>query len=351
MLMKPQVFYDDTHKQALGYQNPFYHKKAQRIKPTLYDGIVISKKHDVISVVDEKETLILEEESQSKILAKQNDLISKEKKINISLISYSELNKLSENFGKCFVPQMQLSTEQAFWLPLSNPKSEKLDRIQTPVEIEVPKELPKVSLVKTSFQKLKNHLASFDKVVKVRTTPDALTEGSWGFEHTKKVFKEEFISFINSLRASFKDFENGLHCELNEVKTMFNQMEAVVEQCSVDKKYFDIQKKEFSLDNDRLLDHIICQDVMNIVMHADFVPVNVLFVNNKCLVNDNIEIKILEQENDHLFKLLLSQDIVHICVKYLASRNDCRKIQQSFINEYNENLVFKAELSKKEHMV
>ncbi|GJY53871.1 hypothetical protein Tco_0445535 [Tanacetum coccineum] len=37
--------------------------KAQRIKSTLYDGNVISKKHDMISVVDEKETLILEEES------------------------------------------------------------------------------------------------------------------------------------------------------------------------------------------------------------------------------------------------------------------------------------------------
>ncbi|GKE73126.1 hypothetical protein Tco_1535167, partial [Tanacetum coccineum] len=34
MLTKPQVFYDDTHKQALGYQNPFHLKKAQRMQPT-----------------------------------------------------------------------------------------------------------------------------------------------------------------------------------------------------------------------------------------------------------------------------------------------------------------------------
>ncbi|GKA06565.1 hypothetical protein Tco_0685789 [Tanacetum coccineum] len=159
----------------------------------------------------------------------------KKQKINTTPIDYNKLNKLAEDFGKRFVPQMQLSAEQAFWLPLSNPKSEQLDIIQTPV-------------------------------VKVRTTPDAITEGSWGFEHTKKVFKEEVIPFINSLRASFKDLENGLHNELNEVKTMFNQMEAAVELCSVDKKYFDIQKKEVFLDNDRLLDHIICQDVMNIVI-------------------------------------------------------------------------------------
>ncbi|GJS98734.1 integrase, catalytic region, zinc finger, CCHC-type containing protein [Tanacetum coccineum] len=252
------------------------HMKAQRIKTTLYDGCVISKKHDVISMVDEEETLILEEESRSKMFEKQNDLISKEKKINISPINYSELNKLSKDFGK--------------------------------PEIEVPKELP-------------------------------------------KVYKEEVIPFIISLRESFKDFENGLHSELNEVKTVFNQMEAAVEQCYVDKKYFDIQKKEFSLDNDLLLDYIIYQDVMNIVMHVDSVPVNVLPANNKCLVNDNIEIKRLEQENDNIFELLLSQDIVHICVNYLASHNDCREMQHSFINEYNENLVLKAKLAKKEHMV
>ncbi|GKC91269.1 hypothetical protein Tco_1151918 [Tanacetum coccineum] len=105
-----------------------------------------------------------------------------------------------------------------------------------------------------------------------------------------------------------KDFDNGLHSELNEVKTVFNQMEAAVEQCSVDEKYFDIQKKELSLDNDRLLDHIICQDVMNIVIHANSISVNVLPADNKFLMNDNLEIERLELENDHLFELLLSKD-------------------------------------------
>ncbi|GKA81311.1 hypothetical protein Tco_0788003 [Tanacetum coccineum] len=49
MLTKPQVFYDNAHKQALGYQNLFYLKKAQWIKPTLYDDIVISDKHVAMS--------------------------------------------------------------------------------------------------------------------------------------------------------------------------------------------------------------------------------------------------------------------------------------------------------------
>ncbi|GKC71095.1 hypothetical protein Tco_1116978, partial [Tanacetum coccineum] len=125
-------------------------------------------------------------------------------------------------------------------------------------------------------------------------------------------------------------------------------MEATVKQCSVDKKYFDIQKKELSLDNDRLLDYIICQDVMNIVMYADSVPVNVLS-NNKCLVNDNLESERLKQENDHLSVLLLSQDIVHICVNSLATLTNYAKMEQDYIDEYtklNEKDVSIANLRK-----
>ncbi|GJW82929.1 hypothetical protein Tco_0156074 [Tanacetum coccineum] len=110
-------------------------------------------------------------------------------------------------------------------------------------------------------------------------------------------------------------------------------------------------KKELFLYNDRRLDRIICQDVKNIVMHADSVPVNMLSADNKCLMNDNLEIERLEQENDHLFILFLSQETVHICVNYLASRKDCHEMQQGFIHEYNANLMLKAELAKKGHMV
>ncbi|GKE66373.1 hypothetical protein Tco_1520534 [Tanacetum coccineum] len=120
MLTKAQVFYDDTHTQALGYQNSFNLKKAQRIQPTLYDGSVIAKEHAVISVIDDEETLILEEESQSKMLNKQNDPISIEKKIKVSPIDYSKLNKIKEDFSKRFVTQKELSAEQAFWLKHSS---------------------------------------------------------------------------------------------------------------------------------------------------------------------------------------------------------------------------------------
>ncbi|GJZ49926.1 retrovirus-related pol polyprotein from transposon TNT 1-94 [Tanacetum coccineum] len=114
MLTKPKVFYDDTHKQAPGYQNLFYLKKAQRIKPTLYDGSVISSQHAASPMIDDEETLILEETDQYAL---------------------------------------------------------------SPVKIKAPRELAKVSLVNTSLKKLKYHLGQFDTMVKKRITPDAITEG------------------------------------------------------------------------------------------------------------------------------------------------------------------------------
>nr|GEU54120.1 hypothetical protein [Tanacetum cinerariifolium] len=227
--------------------------------------------------------------------------------------------------------------------------SQNMHETQNAVVQEMNSSTPQDDIIMSMFEQMSNQVTNRDKDVKVIITPTTITEGRWGFEHTKKVFLEEVIPFLNSLREPVKDFDNGLHNKINEVKTVFNQMEAAVEQCFVDKKYFDIQKKELFLKNDQLLEHIISQDVMNIVMHVDSVTVNVLPANNKSLVNDNLEIERLKQENNHLFELLLSQDIIHICVNSLATRTNFCEMQKSFINEYNETLDLKAQLAKKEH--
>nr|GFA32895.1 retrovirus-related Pol polyprotein from transposon TNT 1-94 [Tanacetum cinerariifolium] len=62
MLTKPQVFYNHATRQALGFQNPRYLKKAQQLKPNLYDGSIIGKS-DVIVVPDSENTLLHAEES------------------------------------------------------------------------------------------------------------------------------------------------------------------------------------------------------------------------------------------------------------------------------------------------
>ncbi|GJV48950.1 retrovirus-related pol polyprotein from transposon TNT 1-94 [Tanacetum coccineum] len=155
-----------------------------------------------------------------------------------NIISYAQYLKEIESA----TVQNNTSTEQQNVVILSNnlsgisnPISEQHAIQPTPVKIEVPSELPKVNLVNKSFQKLKNHLANFDKVVKERTTASAITEGTR------------------------------------------------------DKKCFEIQKKE-------------------------------LF------------------ENDRHLELLISQDLVHTVVNAVATINDYKSMEKSFVDEYNENL-------------
>ncbi|GJW89726.1 hypothetical protein Tco_0167279 [Tanacetum coccineum] len=170
------------------FQNPFYLKKAQQLEPKLYVGNVI-KKTNAIVISDSEETLLLTEESQPTLSSR-------------------------------------------------------------PTNVEVPKELPKVSMVNTSLKKLKHHLAGFDVVVKERTTPTAITEGLWVFEHTKACFKDEIIPFVKALKDLFNTFNQYLVDELFEVQNVFHQMEQVVEQHRLESKTFEVKMNQILNENE-----------------------------------------------------------------------------------------------------
>ncbi|GJY21829.1 hypothetical protein Tco_0394395 [Tanacetum coccineum] len=113
---------------------------------------VIAKEHDVISVINEEETLILEEDSRSKMLDKQNDPISIEKKIKIYPIDYSKLNNIKEVFGKCFVTKKELSVKTDFLVKTSKPSLSIQMFLILLLKIEAPRELPKCSVDKNNFE-------------------------------------------------------------------------------------------------------------------------------------------------------------------------------------------------------
>nr|GFA32677.1 pyruvate, phosphate dikinase regulatory protein, chloroplastic [Tanacetum cinerariifolium] len=143
----------------------------KQLKPKLYDGRII-KKSDAVVVPDTEETLMLAEEMKT--------------------------------------DEPNLST--------------------TTTIVEVSKELPKVSMVNSCLKKLKFHLASFDMVVKERTTATAITEGTWGFEHTEACFRDDIIPFVKALTELFTSFDQCLIDEVTEVQNVFKQMELAVEQ-------------------------------------------------------------------------------------------------------------------------
>nr|GEX28244.1 hypothetical protein [Tanacetum cinerariifolium]GEX66252.1 hypothetical protein [Tanacetum cinerariifolium] len=91
-------------------------EKAQQLEPKLYDGNVIEK-FNAIVIHDFEETLMLDEEIRSKMLLKQKDPMMLEKKVNTTPVDYA-------NFVNSLEPTPS----------------------NRPTKVEVPKELPKVSM-------------------------------------------------------------------------------------------------------------------------------------------------------------------------------------------------------------
>ncbi|GJT40998.1 hypothetical protein Tco_0940863 [Tanacetum coccineum] len=203
--------------------------KAQQLEPKLYDGNVI-KNTSAIVIPDAEETLMLAEESRSKILLKEQDPMMLEKKVNTTPVDYAILNQLSKDFETRFVPQTEFFVEQAFWSK-NFVNSLEPTLFSRPTKVEVPKEFPKVSMVNTSLKKLKYHLVCFHVVVKERTTSTAITEGSWGFKHTKACFRDEINPCVKARRTYLIHSNQIFYMnELSEVQNVFHQMEQAVEQ-------------------------------------------------------------------------------------------------------------------------
>ncbi|GJY09160.1 retrovirus-related pol polyprotein from transposon TNT 1-94 [Tanacetum coccineum] len=212
------------------------------------DALILS----FIVIPDSKETLMLAEESRSKkvVKTKQDPMVLEKK---------NSINSLDPNPS---------------------------DR---PTKVEVPKEIPKVSMVNTSLKKLKHHLVGFDVIVKERTMTTAITEDSWG-------------TCSNYIR-------NYLIDELSEVQNVFIKWNRLVEQHPLESKNILKLKWISSLheNTERLLEQVINNDIVNIIMNSsvDIASVNV----NECEKCLKLETELLNKKDfvekeiyDKLFK-------------------------------------------------
>nr|GEV74245.1 retrovirus-related Pol polyprotein from transposon TNT 1-94 [Tanacetum cinerariifolium] len=257
MLTKPQFFYDHTTKQALGFQNPFYLKKAQQLEPKLYDGNVI-KKTSAIMIPDSEETLMLAEES---------------------------------HFEKRFVPQTELSTEQAFWSQ-NYVNSSDPTLSNRPTIVEVLKELPKVSMVNTSLKKLKHHLTGFDVVVKEITTTTSITEGTVSKliaenEHLKQTYKQLYDSIKSTRIRSKKQCDDLINqvnlksVEISDLNASLQEKVLVITALKVALR----QLKGKALADDDVTSHSIDPEMLNV----DVEPLNPRLLNNRSAYSDYLK--------------------------------------------------------------
>nr|GEV88558.1 hypothetical protein [Tanacetum cinerariifolium] len=169
--------------------------------------------------------------------------------------------------------------------------------------VEVPKELPKVSMVNSSLKKLKFYLASFDVIVKERTTATAITEGTWEFEHTKSCFRDEIIPFVKELKELFNSFDQFLIDELTEVQNVFNQMKQAVKQHSLKETLSKLKGK--AVVNEAVTLHPIDPELLKI----DVAPLAPKLRNNRKAHNDYLSHT--QEETDTLREIVKNERLLN----------------------------------------
>nr|GEX11825.1 copia protein [Tanacetum cinerariifolium] len=191
LLPKPDSFYHTEQKMALGYQNPFYLKQAQKKQQSLYDGKVLFEKHDPPFVHDSKETLQLAQESRQKM--KQ---LNKE----IKPVNYTKINHLSG----VFVSQMAKSREELYFSNTS-----KTANVSKPISIpnEEFSDDSTPSVARKFLYEVKSTIVTLQRVVKHRMTLETHIWSSSAHQELHKIVKDEIFPIVNQVDAKHKALE------------------------------------------------------------------------------------------------------------------------------------------------
>nr|GEY97545.1 uncharacterized mitochondrial protein AtMg00810-like [Tanacetum cinerariifolium] len=212
---KPDSFYHTEQKMALGYQNPFYLKQAQKKKQSLYDGKVLHEKHDPPVVHDSEETLQLAQESRDKM---------KQMNKEIKPANYTKINHLSGDFLDDTTP----------------------------------------SVARKFLNEVKSTIVTLQRVVKQRMTIETHNWPSSAHQELHKIVRDEIFSIVNQVDARLQNFEIQFLKEaanfVGDFKSLANEADASL-----------AKHKALELEIERLLKAVVSQDIMIIVQNESVV--------------------------------------------------------------------------------
>ncbi|GJU12973.1 hypothetical protein Tco_1135369 [Tanacetum coccineum] len=272
---KPDSFYHTEQKMALGYQNPFYLKQAQRKQQSLYNGKVLLEKHDPPVVHDSEETLQLAQESRQKM--KQ---LNKE----IKPANYTKINHLSG----IFVSQTAKSQEEVYVVntsktatvskSISKPNEEFLDDTT-------------LSVARKFLNEVKSTIVTLQRVVKHRMTLDTHNWSSSAHQEIHKILKEEIFPIINQVDSRLQNFEIQFLKEAAKFVRDFKSLAKEADESLA-------KHKTLELEIERLLRAVVSQDIMSIVQNPSVVDSSNLQTELD-RTKERLENCIIKKENEY----------------------------------------------------
>nr|GEX00633.1 retrovirus-related Pol polyprotein from transposon TNT 1-94 [Tanacetum cinerariifolium] len=272
---KPDSFYRTEQKMALGYQNLFYLKQAQKKQQSLYDGKVLFEKHDPPVVHDSEETLQLAQESHEKM---------KQMNKEIKPANYTKINHLSG----VFVPQTALSREELYFS--NNSKTSNVSKsFSIPNEDISDDTTP--SVARKFLNEVKSTIVTLQRVVKQRITIETHNWASSTHQELHKIVREEIFPNVNQIDARVQNFEIQLLKEaakfVGDFKSLAKEVDASL-----------AKHKALKLEIECLLKAIVSQDIMNIMQKESVVDTSDLQTELECM-KERFENCIIKKENEY----------------------------------------------------
>nr|GFA81498.1 hypothetical protein [Tanacetum cinerariifolium] len=211
---KPDSFYHTEQKMALGYQNSFYLKQAQKKQQSLYDGKVLLEKHDPPVVHDSEETLQIAQGSHDKM---------KQMNKEIKSANYTKINHLLE----VFVPQTALSREELYFL--NNSKMANVSKLFLIPNEDLSNDTTP-SVARKFLNELKSTIVTLQRVVKQRMTIETHNWSSSAHQELHKIVRDENFPIVNQVDAIVQNFEVQFLKEaaklVREFKSLVNEVDA-----------------------------------------------------------------------------------------------------------------------------
>ncbi|GJW89813.1 retrovirus-related pol polyprotein from transposon TNT 1-94 [Tanacetum coccineum] len=234
----------EKNKVAIGYKNPLCLTRAKQVQPALYNGYEIIKNNHVPAIVHNTEdTLEIAEITRRKMNDKMKD-------------------------PECVTHKMKAKALKEQTTASRPIKALTVYPQNTPATL-IPRVLQTKSQVKINIFTLIQLFSEFEKICKNRITPSGLTEGERGFEQTKECYLTEVIPFFKTLKEHFEGIQKALTKEIKEMKDVFEELEAEVDQNVVDRKHDEIEQKTLLIAHDNLIADCLSKEVFYVAMNSE----------------------------------------------------------------------------------
>ncbi|GJR09291.1 hypothetical protein Tco_0791943 [Tanacetum coccineum] len=142
---------------------------------------------------------------------------------------------------------------------------------------------------------------------------------------TKECYLTEVISFFKTIKEHFEGIQKALIKKVKEMKEIFEQMEAEVDQNAVDKKTNEIERKNLLIENENLIVDFLSNELLYSVMNS---------VNTVSRFSELHDAFTVEQAHNVDFEAEISK------LKYKIQKDDHSEMIKRFSNLEVEHLNF-----------